>query len=255
MNKSIKRLVATLSFAFASLISFSGCSILKGLEKSCDVEFVGGTPFTTTHVSTFGNGLTPHVNSGDIPVNHKFFGWTVYDNVHYSDPDFEHKYVLPDGIVRYDDIKNFVVDGKVTMKPLYINRDELPVYYLVVGWYAKSGTSGLDSDHVDAWVNDLKTHLVNSCGATEAQLKLVSVRPYDGNVGTAGGLINADGDVDITLGFGANIKTQGGVDYIERFETSFGGKTGRYVYKHETRPVVDSVYEWLKTDAARAALG
>ena len=83
----------------------------------------------------------------------------------------------------------------------------------------------------------------------------MAVRGYDGNVGTAGGLINQDGDVDITLGFGSNLKSQGGVDYIERFQCTFGGLTNRYVYKHETRPVVDAVYNWLQTDAGRAALG
>ena len=254
MKHTIKKLIATLSFAFASVTSVSGCSILKGLEKSCDVEFVGGVPFTTTHVTTFANGLTPHVEDSAIPANHKFFGWTVFDELHYSDPGFDHKYVLPDGIVRYNDIKDYVRNGKVTMKPLYINRDELPVYYLVVGWYAKTETSGVDAAHINAWKSDLFTYLRTECAATDDQLSKVSIRPYNGNVGTAGGLINKDGDVDITIGFATNLKSQGGVEYIERFTLTCGGIAGRYVYKHTTRSVVDSVYTWMQTDAGHAAL-
>lgn len=254
MKHTIKGLIATLSFAFASVLSVSGCSLLKQLEKSCDVEFVGGVPFTTTHVTTFANGLTPHVDSADIPVNHRFFGWTVFDDLHYSDPGFDHKYVTPDGIVRYDDIKNYIHNGKVTMKPLYIDREELPVYYLVVGWYAKSSTSGVTSGRINNWKNNLFTYLRNECAATEEQLSKVSIRGYDGNVGTAGGLINQDGDVDITIGFGSNLRSQGGVEYINRFTLTCGGIEGRYVYQHFSRPVVDSVYAWLQTPAGQSAL-
>ena len=254
MKHTIKGLIATLSFAFTSVLSVSGCSLLKGLEKSCDVEFVGGTPFTTTHVTTFANGLTPHVNSEDIPVNHRFFGWTVFDDLHYSDPGFEHKYVTPDGIVRYDDIKNYIHNGRVTMKPLYIDREELPVYYLVVGWYAKSGTSGVTAGRINSWKSNLFTYLKNECSATDEQIAKVSIRGYDGNVSTAGALINRDGDVDITIGFGGNLRSQGGVEYINRFTLTCGGIVDRYVYQHTTRPVVDSVYAWLQTPAGQSVL-
>ena len=71
MKHTIKRLIATLSFAFASIIGMNGCALLKGLEKSCDVTFVGGVPFDTAHVTTFDNGLTPHVEKSSIPADHK----------------------------------------------------------------------------------------------------------------------------------------------------------------------------------------
>ena len=256
MKHTIKGLIATLSFAFASVLSVSGCSLLKGLEKSCDVDFVGGTPFTTTHVTTFANGLTPTVDESEIPINHKFFGWTARDpeTVHFADPNFKEEYVPYNGIVRYGQIENYIHNGRVTMRPLYINRDELPVYYLVVGWYSKTSTSGLGQSQIDRWTVDLHNYLRTDCGATDAQIALTVVRAYDGDVATMGGHVNADGDVDILIGVGNNINSTGGVAIIEKQgDIPMGGKS-RYIARLTDRPVVNSVYTWLKTDAGHASL-
>ena len=254
MKHNVKRLIAVLSFAFASLLGVSSCSMLKGLEKSCVVEFVGGTPFTTTNVTTFANGLTPTVDDSSIPANHKFYGWTALNDVHFSDPNFENEYVKPNGIVRYNDVKNFIVNGKVTMNPLFINKDELPSYYLVVGWYAKTSTSGLGEGQINKWTTDLHTYLRSECGATDEQISLVSIRAYNGDVATIGGLINADGDVDILLGVGNNINSTGGVEIIEKTgNISMGGKS-RYIARLTDREVVNKVYAWLQTDAGNMSL-
>ena len=256
MKHTIKRLIATLSFAFASIIGMNGCALLKGLEKSCDVTFVGGVPFDTAHVTTFDNGLTPHVEKSSIPADHKFFGWTALDpdTVHYADPNFKDEYVEPDGIVRYDDIKNQVHNGKVTMYPLYLHESELPINYLVVGWYAKTGTSGLGAAQVNKWKNDLMNYLTNDVHATEEQLSKVVIRAYDGNVGTIGALINQDGDVDVFLGAGPNLKSDGGVEYIERQSGIMMGGISRYIYLLSERTVAKTVYDWSLTDAGHASL-
>lgn len=256
MKHSIKRLIATLSFAFASTLSVSGCSILKGLEKSCDVEFVGGAPFTTTHVTTFDNGLTPHVDKAEIPVDHKFMGWTALDpeTVHYADKNFKDEYVDYDGIVRYDNIKNYVHNGKVTMYPLYLHESELPINYLVVGWYAKTGTSGLGKTQINKWTVDLMNYLTNEVHATEEQLSKVVIRAYDGNVGTIGSLINKDGDVDVFLGAGPNLKSDGGVEYVARTSGITMGPKSRYIYLLSERTIARTVYDWSITDAGHASL-
>ena len=256
--KTISKLVTSLSFASIAVLSLTGCNLLKGLEKSCDVEFVGGDPFTTTHVSTFANGLTPHVSSEEMSTHteYKFFGWTALNpsDVHFADENFDSEYVSADGIVRYNDIKEYITDGKVTMYPLFISRDELPVYYLVVGWYAKTSTSGLDTGQIENWTKDLKKFLVDECQATQDNLDNVMIRAYNGDVATIGGLINADGDVDILLGVGNNINSTGGVDIIEKQgEIMMGGKS-RYIARLTDRPVVNSVYSWLKTDEGHASL-
>ena len=252
MKHSIKRLIVTLSFAFASILSIAGCSMLKGLEKSCDVEFVGGTPFTTTHVTTFTNGYTPTVDYVD--PEYKFFGWTALDNVKYTDPNFVDEYVPANGIVRYNQIERYIVNGKVTMKPLFISRDELPVYYLVVGWYSKTSTSGLSEDQINKWTVDLIEYLKTECGATEKQIGLVDIRAYDGDVATMGGHINADGDVDIVIGVGNNINSTAGVEIIEKTGGIMMGGKSRYIARLTDRAVVNSVYSWLKTDEGHASL-
>ncbi len=254
MKKTIRQTIAVLSFALVSISGLTGCSILKSLEKSCDVEFVGGDPFTTTHVSTFANGLTPSVPDSAIPDNHKFYGWTALSDVHFSDSNFENEYVKPNGIVKYQEIKDFIVDGKVTMKPLFINKDELPSYYLVVGWYAKTTTSGLDEDKMAKWTTDLHEYLRKDCGATDEQIGLVSIRAYNGDVATMGGLINADGDVDVLVGVGNNINSTAGVSIIEKQgNITMGGKS-RYIARLTDKEVAIKVYEWLKTDAGHASL-
>ena len=252
---SIKTLIAALLFAFASTLGVASCSMLKGLEKSCDVEFVGGTPFTTTHVTTFANGLTPTVDETDIPVEHKFFGWTALDNVHYADPNFEEEYVPANGIVRYAQIQKYIKNGKVTMKPLYISRDELPIYYLVVGWYSKTSTSGLAQGQIDRWTVDLKAYLKDEFGSTDEQIAAVDISAYsESSVGSMGAHVNRDGDVDIMICVGNNINSTAGVTIIEKQgDIAMGGKT-RYIARLTDRPVVNSVYAWLKTDEGHASL-
>lgn len=260
MKHPIKKLIAALSFAFVTAFSLSGCKLLKGLEKGCDVEFVGGDPFTTTHVTTFANGLTPSLPEAEINTKksegYKFFGWTAYDpeSVHFADPNFDHEYVKFDGIVRYDDIKNHIHNGKVIMNPLFIHRDELPVYFLVVGWYAKTSTSGLDTPQINKWTRDLKTYLLNDYGATQTQVDNVCIRAYNGDVATIGGLINSDGDVDILLGVGNNINSTGGVSVIEKQGDIMMGGKSRYIARLTDRAEVNSVYAWLKTDEGHASL-
>ena len=256
MKHPIRKLITSLAFAFVTVFSMTGCALLKGLEKSCDVTFEGGTPFTETHVTTFNNGLTPHVEKTSIPADHKFFGWTAYDptTVHYADPGFAHKYVDYDGIVRYDDIKNHIQNGKVTMYPLYIHESELPIPYLVVGWYAKTGTSGLGANQINKWKVDLMNFLTNDVHATEEQLSKVFIRSYDGNVGTIGSNINRDGDVDVFLGAGANLKSTGGVEYVARTSGIPMGSESRYIYQLSDRTIAKTVYEWSITPEGCAAL-
>lgn len=259
MKDTIKKIIATLSFGLISLATLTGCSIVKSFEKSCDVNFlVGEEVISTTHVTTFGNGLTPSeatlLEHTTVPENHKFFGWTALDNVHYSDPNFEDEYVDAGGIVKYNEIKDFIVDGQVNMTPLFINKDELPSYYLVVGWYAKTSTSGLGEAQVENWTTDLHEYLRKECSATDEQIGLVSIRAYNGDVATIGGLINKDGDVDVLIGVGNNINSTGGVSIIEKQgEIPMGGKQ-RYIARLTEKEVAIKVYEWLKTDEGHASL-
>ncbi len=253
MKNAFKRLIGAMSLLIMSATSLAGCSILKSLEKSIDVTFVGGDPFTTAHVTTFSNGLTPGYG-GTVTIDEKLFGWTPLDEVHYSDPNFDKEYVPHNGIVRYDDIKDYAVDGKVTLKPCIINRSEIPHYYLVVGWYAKTATSGLDQKRIDKWTVDLKNFLQTDVGATDEEINNIAIRAYNGDVASMGGKINADGDVDVLVGVGNNINSTGNVSIKEKQGNIPMGGITRYIARLTDFPVSISVYEWLKTEAGYASL-
>ncbi|MCD8209372.1 MAG: leucine-rich repeat domain-containing protein [Coprobacillus sp.] len=86
---------------------------------------------------------------------------------------------------------------------------------LVIAWYDKVETSGLNADYVNEIKNELSTYLATQ-GYTDVSIEM---RAYDGNVGPSCQAIMNDGDVDIMLGWASNIGSTGGMsqgtDYIE----------------------------------------
>ncbi len=100
---------------------------------------------------------------------------------------------------------------------------------------------------------ELKTYL-SSQGYDLTNLDLV-IRNYDGNLATTAPMIISDADVDVVLGYGVNLKSQGNVDYIDRIgDIKMGGKTGRYIYQLADNTDAKLVYDWLQTDSAKAIL-
>ncbi|MBO4855912.1 MAG: InlB B-repeat-containing protein [Bacilli bacterium] len=138
-------------------------------------------------------------------------------------------------------------------------------YYLVFGWWEVNDpddptkvTSYLTKDTVRLFYGNMIKYLkLKTPAATDAEIANIQFRNYSSaKVAEMGAAINADGDVDIIIGVGANIKTGGGVDYYDRFQTPMGTKP-------ETRYVVaptvatdlgKETFNWLKdTDAGKAA--
>lgn len=126
-------------------------------------------------------------------------------------------------------------------------------YFLVLGWYAKTSTSGLDQAVVDEVVTAMKDYLREQ-GATEAQLNNIAVRGYDGNVAAIGSAILADGDVDVMIGVGENFDkptTEGGptagVPIIEKTGGIYMGTTGknRWMARLTDEAVSKLVYDWI----------
>ena len=128
-------------------------------------------------------------------------------------------------------------------------------YYLVLGWYAKTSTSGLDQAVVDEVVAAMKAYLKTQ-GATDEQLANIAVRGYDGNVAAIGSAILADGDVDVMIGIAQNFDaptTEGGptagVPVKEKDSGIYMGTSGknRWVARLTDDDVAVLVYEWIKT--------
>lgn len=127
-------------------------------------------------------------------------------------------------------------------------------HYLVLGWYAKTETSGLDEDVIEAFVSEMKAYL-KAQGATEAQLADIVVRAYTGNVADMGASIKADNDVDVMIGVGENIDAPtsaggatAGVPIIEKTNGIYMGtsKKNRWMARLTEDETAVTVYNWIK---------
>ena len=118
---------------------------------------------------------------------------------------------------------------------------------LTVGWYAKSGTSGLDQTIISVFTRGLNAYLAaNNYSDVE-----VIVRAYDGNVADVQTAVTTDGDVDVMIGMKA-FSVEGIIE--QQDDVPMGEKTDRRVHLLDEGEVSKAVYEWLKTDDARALL-
>ena len=150
------------------------------------------------------------------------------------------------GLVRYNDVKQYAVNGVVTLTATYVAPEDYPTQYIVFGWYGKTNTSGLDRDIMEQFETKLRNY-IDSISETKIDPEEIEVREYLGDVATIGGNIMIDGDVDIFLGAGANLKSQGGVEYVTRNFIPIKGVTDRYIYKLNERESTNAIYSWAKS--------
>lgn len=251
MNKKIILLPIT-------LLLLSSCSLVKGMEHQLSVTYVyNENIIASKNINEFTNAVSPSLSEEMIPVNHEFYGWTWLnpDKVQVTDEDFEEKYIPYDEVVHYKDVKDYANNSNVTLYPVFINIDDIPIpnYYVAIGWYAKSSTSGLTETIINNWTNDLKNYLKNN-GATDDDLANIIVKGYQGDVATAGSLVNKDRFIDVLIGFGNNIDSTGGVTCIEKDSgIEMGGKS-RVIARLSEKETGKKVYEWLKTDDGNKSL-
>lgn len=241
-----------------ALMTLSSCEMLQGLEEEINVVFEYNNEIIYSDYATqFRNVLMPILSEEQIPVEHEFFGWTWLnpDSVSIKDTDFAEKYFEKDGVVHLNDIKDYAFNSTVTLYPVFVLEDDIPIpnYYIAIGWYGKTTTSGLDQAKVDAWTVDLKEYL-KSEGASDEDLNNVVINKYDGDVASAGSLINKDRYIDILIGFGGNIQSLGGVEYIENIGgITMGGKS-RYIARLTEKETAVKVFNWLQTPEGNASL-
>lgn len=253
MNKKLNLLVVPLS-----LLTLSGCGIVKSMEKDLTIVYTYKNEIIkSTTVNQFKNGISPTLTEEMIPFNHEFYGWTWLnpDSIEITDEDFASKYIAYDEVIHYQAVKEYANNSVVTLAPLFINIDDIPVpdYYLAIGWYGKSSTSGLNKEIMDNWTKSLYTYLRKE-GATEEDIQNIHVTEYLGDIATAGSLINKDRYNDILIGFGKNIQSTGGVEYIENIgNIPMGGKT-RYITRLTEDEVAIKVFNWLQTEEGQLGL-
>ena len=239
------------------LVSLSGCSLAKGLEKNVNVVFeYKGEILSSGTVNQFKNILAPSLTDAQIPVNCEFFGWTWYNPnaVDITAENFDEKYIEPDGLVRYDILKDYVEGETITLRPLFFNEADIPVpeYYIAIGWYAKTSTSGLSEEKINAWVEDLKAFLLTQ-GATQEDLNNIKITPYVGDVATSGSQVSKDRYNDILLGWGGNLTSTGGVTTLEHISGIKMSDKSRYISRLTDKEIAIKVFKWLQTDEGNQA--
>lgn len=241
-----KHLVATLLVAVMCLLTLSACSVVAGLENDVNITLnVNGNALDGNYVvNTFNNAIVP---VPEAPKGDVFLGWT-------ADKDWQNKDIANvalsqnKGLIRYDDVKDYAVDGKIT---LYAVFGVQPRHDIAVAWYDKEKTSGLNQGVMDEFLTALKAFLTTQ-GYTPDSMDIV-VRGYAGNVGPTCGAIMDDGDIDIMVGWAAasNIEGTGGmkrgVDFLQNYGNIklTGAGKARYTAKLSDSEVVNKVYRWI----------
>lgn len=244
--------------AILSIFTLTSCAA-KVFEKEINVVFMYEDEIISNDtVSQFKNAKSPTLPDAYIPDGYKFFGWTVYnpDNVKATDENFKDKYIGQGKMVHYADICNHVENTTVILKALMIDKEEIPVeyHYVVIAWYNKPATSGVD----EILMKKLETALVNYLkqnGVSDEDIESIVIRGYTGNVGTTCGAIMEDGDVDIMFAWGSkdNVMNTGGMKeemLLETVDFNVGSKS-RTLHRLTEKETAKLVFTWLQSDECR----
>ena len=247
--------------SFLMLLAPVSCAA-KAFEKEINVVFMyEGELIGYDTVTQFKNIKSPTLSDAYIPDGYKFYGWTAYDpnTVHPTQSDFSTKYVGAGKMVHYGDVCDHVDNSTVIMNALMVDKAEIPVvyHYVVIAWYDKVATSGLDQNLMDTFQERLFTYL-RSQNVSEEDIATIVIRGYTGNVGTSCGQIMEDEDVDIMLGWGSssNVIGTGGMKESMLKETVtpyvIGSHAARTIHRLTDKETAIFVCEWLKSDECRA---
>lgn len=120
---------------------------------------------------------------------------------------------------------------------------------LVVAWYRAEGVStasGLTEEIMTNFEAALKDYLTTQ--GYDLEKVTITIRSYEGKVAAMGEAVNTDGDVDILIGVGKNITSQGGVTTVVKDEgIPMGGiEGGRYIARLTQTEIAELVYNWIK---------
>ena len=244
MNKRFKRIALLL----ACLLALTGCSAIKGLEKDLQVILeVNGEYYDCVTVNSFNNAVVtePQAAAGFV-----FKGWTAQESWDEAAAD-EVPVIANKGLVRYDDVKDDVKRGatSVTLQAVFT---PIPRRDLVIAWYAKESTSGLNAEHMAVFQEKLYAYLTAQ-GYKPEEMDIV-IRPYEGGVADTCAAISKDADVDITVGWSStsNLTSTGGwtegIDFVENVSGVTIGAKSRYTARISGTDLSLLVYAWIQNE-------
>ena len=241
-----KRLIAGIMILALFALSLSGCSLLKGLERDVQVVLnVNGEYAGCVTVNIFNNAV---LSEPEAPENKVFRGWTTEES--WADEEADAVPILPNkGLVRYKDIESAVVGEalSVTLRAVF---GPMPRRDLVIAWYAKESTSGLNQGHMDAFQEKLFDYLTSE-GYKPDSMDIL-IRGYEGGVADTCAAIAKDGDVDLMVGWSGtnNLTSTGGwtegVDFVENVGGITIGEKARYTARISDTELCLKVYAWVQ---------
>lgn len=256
--KFIKRFFMVLISVF--LLTVNTSCFAKAFEEEINVVFMYEDEYIAHDtVTQFKNIKCPELSDAYIPDGYKFFGWTPYnpDTVKATDENFKDKYIGAGKMVHWSDVEEHKENSTVILRALMIDKEEIPkvYHYVVIAWYDKVATSGLDQAKMDIFQEALFTHL-RSINVSEEDLNSIVIRPYTGNVGTTCGQIMEDDDVDLMFGWSSidNVTSTGGMDPNDLLETITEYKVGeknRTIHRLTDKATAITVLDWMKSDPCR----
>ena len=243
-----------------SLFSLTSC-IAGIFEEEITVKFMcDGEEIASGTVTQFLNMKSPALPEAYIPDNYKFYGWTALNNIKVTDPNIKEKYIGDGKMVHYMDIRDYVQNGVVQLNALMFDKDDIPVeyHYVVIAWYDKFSTSGVNQELMDKLQAALNKHL-KEAGVSDEDIATIIIRGYSGNVGPSCGAIMDDGDVDIMLGWGSvsNVTSTGGMPE-EMIIATNGLKVdtkNRQIHLISEKETAKLVFEWMKTAECTSIFG
>lgn len=247
---------------FCSLMLIGGLSACLPANPPSSVpsnEQISSIVVNSYLVSFYVDGVlyrTAQVKEGETVTNiidnptkegYDFSGWKLEDNTEFN---LETTLVTSNLTVNATFTKKVVVEpGKdeITLN-VEDTKDPTKEYSIVIGWYGKTATSGLNVDVMKVFANNLVKYL-KAKGVSDEDIKKVSIRRYgDENTAVApmGELINADGDCDLLLGVGKNITSTGLVEVVEKQEGIVMGGISRYIARvTDTKQIVKDLYDFI----------
>ncbi|MCD8209371.1 MAG: hypothetical protein LUC31_00950 [Coprobacillus sp.] len=239
-----KKFLCLVVAALGCTMVLGSCQMMTGLEKDIEVTLMDRGEYVGTYVvNTFNNAVVPEPTADGL----KFVGWSVIDNWT-EGVDSEDLLSANTGLIRYDDVKDHLAK-KSREITLYSAWTEIYQRDLVLAWYGRTNTSGLDQDYMDSFVGDMYNWLEEE-GYDPYSMDIV-IREYTGDVGTTCAAIRKDGDVDIMFGWSSTSNLVGtggmveGVDILENHTGIAIGDKSRGCARLSDRPFSNKVYYWI----------
>lgn len=239
-----KRWLAILIAIATCLAVLSGCSFVKVFEKDVQVVLRNGEEYVGTYtVNIFNNAVVPEPTK----AGYKFAGWSPKEDWT-GGTDSEDLLSENTGLIRYDDVKDYVA-GENQSVTLYAAYTAIPKRDLVIAWYNKETTSGINQATMDEFKTALFEFLTSK--GYKPDTMSIDIRGYEGDVGTSCGAIMKDGDVDIMVGWANsnNLTNTGGmtegVDFLENIGNIKIGSKERYIARKTDTELCNLVYDWI----------